>query len=32
MVKKLIRVAPSIIAIDYKNDEILKQALADIEK
>lgn len=32
MATKLIRVAPSIIATDYKNDEVLKQALADIEK
>jgi len=32
MVKKLIRIAPSIIAMDYNNDEALKQALIDIEK
>lgn len=32
MKKRLIRVSPSIIAVDYKNDEVLKQALEDIEK
>ena len=30
--KRLIRVSPSIIAVDYKNEEILNQALVDIEK
>ncbi|MBQ8451533.1 MAG: ribulose-phosphate 3-epimerase [Clostridia bacterium] len=29
---KLIRVSPSIIAIDYKNDEVLDKALVNIEK
>lgn len=32
MTPKLIKVAPSILAIDYNNDEILDKALADIEK
>lgn len=32
MATKLIRVSPSILAIDYNNDEVLKQALIDIEK
>ena len=31
MTPKLIRVSPSIIAIDYKNDEVLTKALTDIE-
>lgn len=31
MTPKLIRVSPSIIAIDYKDDEVLTKALADIE-
>ena len=30
--RRLIRVSPSILAIDYQNDEILKKALDDIEK
>ena len=32
MTPKLVKVAPSILAIDYNNDEILDKALADIEK
>ena len=32
MVSKLIRISPSILAIDYNDKEILKQALIDIEK
>ena len=32
MANKLIRVSPSILAIDYNNDEILQKALIDIEK
>ncbi|MBR2391645.1 MAG: ribulose-phosphate 3-epimerase [Clostridia bacterium] len=32
MANKLIRVSPSILAIDYNNDEILQKALTDIEK
>ena len=32
MTKRLIRVSPSIIAVDYKDDEVLKHALEDIEK
>ena len=32
MAAKLIRISPSILAIDYNNDEVLKQALIDIEK
>lgn len=32
MKARLIKISPSIIATDYNNDEILKQALADIEK
>lgn len=32
MPAKLIRVAPSIIAIDYNNEEVLSDALAKIEK
>ena len=32
MKPRLIKVSPSILAIDYNNDEILKQALIDIEK
>lgn len=32
MAPRLIKVSPSIIAIDYKNDECLTQALKDIEK
>lgn len=32
MAAKLVRVAPSILAIDYNNDECLKLALSDIEK
>ncbi len=32
MATKLIRISPSIMAADYKNDEALKQALEDIEK
>ena len=32
MAAKLIRISPSILAIDYNNDEVLKQALVDIEK
>ena len=31
MAIKLIRVSPSILAIDYNNDEVLKTALAEIE-
>lgn len=31
MAIKLIRVSPSILAIDYNNDEVLKNALAEIE-
>lgn len=30
--RRLIRVSPSILAIDYNNDEILKKALDDIER
>lgn len=32
MAIKLVRVSPSILAIDYNNDECLKLALSDIEK
>lgn len=32
MTPRIIKVAPSILAIDYNNDEILDKALADIEK
>ncbi len=32
MTPKLVKVAPSILAIDYNNEEILNKALADIEK
>lgn len=32
MTPKLIRISPSIIAIDYNNDEILNNALENIEK
>lgn len=32
MTPKLIRVSPSIIAVDYNNDEILTKALEDIER
>lgn len=32
MKPRLIKVSPSILAIDYNNDEILDKALADIEK
>ncbi len=32
MTPKLVKVAPSILAIDYNNDEILDKALADIER
>lgn len=32
MTPKLIKVAPSILAIDYNNEEILDKALSDIEK
>lgn len=32
MAAKLIRISPSILAIDYNNDKVLKQALIDIEK
>lgn len=31
MTPKLIRVSPSILAIDYNNDEVLKKELAEIE-
>ena len=31
MAAKLIRVSPSILAIDYNNDEVLKKELAEIE-
>ena len=32
MTPKLIKISPSILAIDYNNDEVLDKALADIEK
>lgn len=32
MKARLIKISPSIIAVDYNNEEVLKQALADIEK
>lgn len=32
MASKLIRISPSIIAIDYNNDEVLQKALDDIDK
>ena len=32
MAVRLIRISPSIMATDYNNDEVLKQALIDIEK
>ncbi len=32
MSKKIIRISPSILAIDYNNEEVLKKALNDIEK
>ena len=32
MTPKLVKVAPSILAIDYNNEETLNKALADIEK
>ena len=32
MSNRLIRISPSILAIDYNNEEVLKVALADIEK
>ena len=32
MTPRLIKISPSILAIDYNNDEILDKALADIEK
>ena len=32
MPKRLIRISPSILAVDYNNDEVLKKALDDIEK
>lgn len=32
MTPRLIKVSPSILAIDYNNDEVLDKALADIEK
>ena len=32
MKPRLIRISPSILAIDYKNDDVLCNALADIEK
>ncbi|MBR7172769.1 MAG: ribulose-phosphate 3-epimerase [Clostridia bacterium] len=32
MTPRLIKVSPSILAIDYNNDEVLEKALADIEK
>ena len=32
MASKIIRISPSILAIDYNNKEVLKQALTDIEK
>lgn len=32
MTQKLVKVAPSILAIDYNNEEVLDKALADIEK
>lgn len=32
MTSKLIKISPSILAIDYNNEEVLDKALADIEK
>ncbi len=32
MKARLIKISPSIIAVDYNNEEVLKQSLADIEK
>ena len=32
MATRLIRISPSILAIDYNNEEVLKKALIDIEK
>lgn len=32
MATRLIRISPSILAIDYTNEEVLKKALTDIEK
>lgn len=32
MTPRLIKISPSIIAIDYNNDNVLEKALADIEK